>query len=206
MGSSVWVGLVASPQDAAGNNNTASATFDSVSVTTGPLAIGIFGTGVASAGVLAADGSVDAHYRLVGSPDSGYPGPNAIVVTSASAPIPPWVGQGPNSKWIASRGDAGNGNASGTYTYRTTFDLTGLNPPTAVLTGQFASDNGAIIKLNGVTVGPSSSGYNAFTTFTINSGFIVGVNTLDFVVTNDPCSGCINPTGLRVDISGTASP
>src|SRR5439155_49962 len=30
MGSSVWVGLVSSPQDAAGNNNTASATFDSV--------------------------------------------------------------------------------------------------------------------------------------------------------------------------------
>src|SRR5439155_14931059 len=54
-------------------------------------------------------------------------------------------------------------NAVGTYTYRTTFDLTGLNPATAILTGQFASDNGAIIKLNGVTVGPSNSTYNAFT-------------------------------------------
>src|SRR5262249_38263373 len=45
--------------------------------TTGPVAIGIFGTGVVSAGVLAADGSVDAHYRLVSSADAGYPGPNA---------------------------------------------------------------------------------------------------------------------------------
>src|SRR5207245_7622204 len=116
-----------------------------------------------------------------------------------------WLGDGPNSKWIAPRVDAANGNAVGTYTYRTTFDLTGLNPATAVLTGQFASDNGATIKLNGVTVGPTSPTFNAFTVFTISSGFIAGVNTLDVVVSNDPCGGCINPTGLRVDISGTAS-
>jgi hypothetical protein len=34
----------------------------------------------------------------------------------------------------------------------------------------------------------------------INSGFINGVNTLDFIVNNDG-----GPTGLRVELSGTSS-
>lgn len=56
--------------------------------------------------------------------------------------------------------------------------------------------------MNGVAAGPNSSSYNTWMPFTINSGFVAGVNTLDFVVTNTGAG----PTGLRVDLSGTASP
>ena len=84
------------------------------------------------------------------------------------------------------------------------FDLTGFNSATATLTGQFAADNSAVIKLNAVIVGTTASTYSAWTPFTISSGFVAGVNTLDFMVTNDPSDA--SPTGLRVDLSGTATP
>jgi hypothetical protein len=168
----------------------------------GPIGfVAVFGTGVTSSGV-ASDGSVDSHYSIVSSPDGS--GPNAYVVLSNSFPIPPWLTNGPNSKWIAPRADAGQGNAAGAFNYRTTFDLTGFNPTTALLMGQFAADNSAIIKLNGVPVG-ASPGFAVFRPFTISTGFITGVNTLDFLVTNDPYASA-NPTGLRVEISGTATP
>jgi YD repeat-containing protein len=164
----------------------------------GTVPIAVYGTGIASGGGLAADGTADSHYTLISSADSGYPGPGAPVVISNAFPIPPWVADGPSSKWIAPRSDAGNNNQPGSYTYRTTFDLTGYNAATASLTGQFAADDSAVIKLNGVTVGPAASSFSSFTSFTITSGFAAGVNTLDFVVTN----GGANPTGLRVDLSG----
>src|SRR5437016_3623537 len=73
----------------------------------------------------------------------------------------------------------------GVYQYRTTFDLTGLDPTTAVLNGQWAADNLGLIQLNGVTVPNSASqGYRSFTIFSITSGFVQGINTLDFIVTN----------------------
>jgi RHS repeat-associated protein len=171
----------------------------------GPVPITIYSTGVVSSGVLAADGAVDGHYSLIGSADSATPGPNTFVVNSTAWPIPPWLAEGPNSKWIGPYAYSGGAisSASGSYTYRTTFNLTGLNPATAVLTGQYAADDTAVINLNGVTVFSTSQGFAAFQSFTINSGFAAGVNTLDFVVTNSTYSGT-NPTGLRVDISGTA--
>ena len=165
----------------------------------------IYSTGISSGGGLAGDGTVDSHYTLVSSADPSYPGPSAYVVTSNVFPIPPWMADGPNSKWIGPRVDAGgaNYNAAGNYTYRTTFNLTGFNPATATLTGQFSADNGASIVFNGVTQGVTNSSFAAFTAFTINSGFVAGVNTLDFVVNNAGSSA--SPTGLRVEISGTAS-
>ena len=146
---------------------------------------------------------MDSHYTITASADASFRGPNALVVTSNVFPIGPWLWDGPNSKWIAPQNNQAAGNLPGTYIYHTTFNLTGFNPATATLTGQFAADNSAIIKLNGVVVGPTAPTYSAWTQFAINSGFAAGINTLDFVVTNDP-SGA-NPTGLRVDISGTVS-
>ncbi len=175
----------------------------------GTAPIAVYGTGVVSAGVPAADGAVDAHYALTSSPDPAYPGPNALVINSNEwpvAPIGPWVANDSNSKWIGPRRDAGTSpyNAPGSYTYRTTFDLTGFNAATAVLTGRWATDNSGSIRLNGATVGTSSNTFDVFTAFTINTGFVSGVNTLEFVVDNwtTPPS----PTGVRVEISGTAVP
>jgi hypothetical protein len=164
--------------------------------------IAIYNTGVSSAGSLLADGAVDPHYTLTSSADAGAPGPNLFVVNSSGFPFPYWLGNGPSSKWIAPLAYEGTGNAQGTYTYHTTFDLTGFNPATASLTGQWGADNSAVMKLNGVTVA-SVTGFASLTPFTISSGFVAGVNSLDFIVTNDPSTP--NPTGLRVEISGSAS-
>ena len=59
--------------------------------------------------------------------------------------------------------------------------------------------------INGVDTGkgtPSAPtfGFGALTPFTISSGFVAGVNTLDFIVPNVG-----GPSGLQVQISGTAT-
>ncbi len=180
-------------------------TFDTATITLNPPAapgtISVFGTGVTSPGVLAADGSVDAHYTIISSADPSSPGPNAYLPSSTAFPMGPWIYNGPNSKWIAPKTDQGTGNSGGYYTYRTTFSLTGFNPATAILKGGVAADNSVTIKLNGATVF-TSTGFNSLAAFTINTGFVAGTNTLDFVVYNDGAG----PTGLRVDLSGTVSP
>jgi hypothetical protein len=59
-------------------------------------------------------------------------------------------------------------------------------------------------KLNGVTVGPTSSSFSSLTPFSLTSGFVAGINTLDFILTNGPTGGPQNPTGLFVELSGYA--
>jgi hypothetical protein len=65
-----------------------------------------------------------------------------------------------------------------------TFDLTGLNLAMASITGAWTSDNdGVAIYLNGVNTGIPATSFtqfpSGFVPFTIGSGFIAGVNTLD---------------------------
>jgi hypothetical protein len=169
-----------------------------------PASFVLFNTGVSDTGMLLPDGEVDPHYQLWQSPDPQFPGPDAQVTLSTDWPFGFWLADGPNSKWISPRADVSNGNASGIYIYRTTFDLTGLDPATAVINGQWTSDNEALdIQLNGVTTGISHFGagtFAAFAGFAITNGFSAGTNTLDLVVHQD-ASG--TATGLRVELSGT---
>ena len=86
----------------------------------------------------------------------------------------------------------------GDYTYRTTFDLSAYDAANTVVCGQWTSDNGGVnILINGTPTGHTASGdYGVFFPFLIDSGFVAGVNTLDFVVRNDDAvAGYI---GLRV--------
>ncbi|MGH9815403.1 MAG: PEP-CTERM sorting domain-containing protein [Candidatus Acidiferrales bacterium] len=163
--------------------------------------IGVFGTGLTTTGALGAPGAVDPHYTLTTNPAGG--GTSAFVTTGSGFPFPPWVPNGPNSQWITPNTSQLN-HPAGTYTYVTTFDLTGLIPGTAVLTGAWGTDNPGQMFLNGVLVS-TSSGFTSLTAFLISSGFLPGVNTLTFVIENLP-QATGNPSGLRVDISGTASP
>lgn len=168
----------------------------------------LFNTGVDDAGAVLADGTVDAHYKLVVNPDSTSS--DAIVENSAAFPIVagPWVANSAGSKWIGPRFDtvaaAGGAGVLGDYAYRLTFDLTGLDPATVVITGVWATDNpGPDILVNGVSSGQANAGnFDAFTPFTIGTGFLAGLNTLDFKVNN------LSPgyTGLRVErIRGLAT-
>jgi hypothetical protein len=173
----------------------------------------IFNTGTLFNGAVAPDGTIgDSHYTLVSAPG----GSTTVRVRTAGAfPIPPWVGNDALSAWIGPNNDNSLDGPPGNYDYRTTFDLTGLDPSTAILTGAWAMDNSGIsILLNGVATGitrpdPTLTGnpFMSFANFSINSGFVAGVNTLDFIINNDKVNGGTspNPTGLRVEISGTAA-
>lgn len=163
-------------------------------------AVSVFNTGVTPTG-LAADGAVDSNYTLIGSADPAFPGPNAFVVDSNMFPFPYWLSDGPNSKWIAPQADEFNFDPPGTYTYSTTFNLTGKVASGAVLNGQCATDNTGVINLNGIPIG-SCANFNVWTPFAASSGFVSGVNTLDIVVTNSGSTP--SPTGLRVEIYASA--
>ena len=164
----------------------------------------IFNTGVDTLGNPLPDGAGDPHYVLTSVPAGTT---DIQVRTSAGGfPIGPWIGDDSLSAWIRPNNPGAPNDPEGTYDYQTTFDLTGLNPATAVLSGLWATDNaGSDILINGVSTGSTAAGFTGGSSFTVNSGFKAGVNTLDFIVSNFP-GATGNPTGLRVEMSGTADP
>ena len=160
----------------------------------------IFNTGVDSTGTPLPDGTVgDPNYVLTSVP--GGSTTDIMVLTSAGGfPIGPWLGDDAISAWIGPNNDSEADGPVGLYDYQTTFDLAGVDPTTASLVGQWATDNeGVDILINGVSTGNTAGGFSSWYSFDISSGFVSGVNTLDFIVNNDG-----GPTGLRVELSGTA--
>jgi hypothetical protein len=163
----------------------------------------VYNTGVDATHTVLPDGTIgDSHYILSSVPGGST---TSILVRSSAGgfPIPPYVGDDTLSRWIGPNNDTSLDGPNGTYDYRTTFDLTGLNVASASLTGVWSTDNeGVNILLNSLPTGntsPSPSSYTSFQSFSITSGFIAGINTLDFLVNNDG-----GPTALRVEITGTA--
>jgi len=147
---------------------------------------------------------------------------DAFVVYSYVYPLGTyWVQNGPNSNWISPSPDT-NG-VSSIFTYSTTFDLAGLDQASARITGSWSTDDPGWMFLNGQLVsslpygwmflqlygqqqvGTDAQGNPIYANhdFTLSTGFLPGVNTLEFLVWN---SGG-GPTGLRVEIaSATANP
>jgi hypothetical protein len=160
----------------------------------------------------------DPHYTLISKPTgSTYTGAYVVNQNNSFPFDAYWAKNGPTgapaSGWIAPTADVNTTHAAGQYTYRTTFDLTGFDPSSAQIKGFIAADNGVDILLNGNKVKTfyQPTGYTftpsafASQSLSINSGFIAGMNTLDFVVTNE-VQATGNPTGLRAALSGTANP
>ena len=168
---------------------------------------GLSTTGVDDNGdPLAVDPAVlDPHYQIITNPDGA--GTDAHTHNDSVFPIVsgPWLPNDSDSQWIAPRYES-SGAAAGTYVYRTTFDLTGFDPETARLLGTWATDNeGTEIRLNGTSIPVAESWFDEFTSFTvpIGSPFESGLNTLDFVLTNQD----VGFTGLHVgSLSGMAVP
>jgi hypothetical protein len=135
---------------------------------------------------------------------SGSPtGPGAALATP---PFFLWTGNTPTSAWI-------NGTSTdadlplGVYTYSLAFSLAGFDPSTANITGQWVSDNLSTIYLNGVNTGLNHSEpyeFLNFDNFSLTSGFVPGVNTLSFAVTQVSGTGQ-NPEGLQVNISSATA-
>jgi hypothetical protein len=182
--------------------------------------ITIFSTGVDAEGDLLPGGSVDPHYvwsygaGTVGNfgdpynpatstffsapnfptaftPEDGY-------VTPDSGPLvgngPFWNAENPDAKSI-SFNNVGGGGGDVPFTYQTTFNLTGLYPATASISLNWFVDDWGVIAINGV-VQPGTGGG----TYTLNSGFVSGVNTLDFVTYNGG-----GPGGISVQILGATA-
>ena len=104
--------------------------------------------------------------------------------------------------WAAPQA-SGNAGPAGIYAYDLVIDLTGLNPATASIVGTFGTDNDGSISLNGnapvATTGVAAFG--APTPFTMNSGFVAGLNTIHLQVNNQG-----DPTAFFVSFtSATAS-
>jgi hypothetical protein len=160
--------------------------------------LSIFNTGVDNVGnALVGAGVPDTHYNLIVQPGSA----TAVTVDANNYPIfgGPWVANNAFSRWIGpdqtSQGPPGN------YVYRTTFNV----PNNAILstvsiTGDWATDDpGTDIRINNIPTGQTSNFFTSLSPFSVNSGFVFGLNTVDFYLTN---AG--GPTGLRVDhIQGT---
>ncbi|HEY1187137.1 MAG TPA: hypothetical protein VGE74_05735 [Gemmata sp.] len=165
-----------------------------------PAAFGLFETGVDAAGVPLSAETADPHYTLTGS---GLSAGGSRVIADDGFPIGPWVGNDSDSRWIVPAGLDGDGNAApGTYVYRTTVDVTGYDPSSITISGNWAADNSAVIRLNGADTENVVSGFSALTGFTL-PGFHAGVNVVEFVVANGD-NGGPNPTGLQVSgVTGT---
>jgi hypothetical protein len=118
-----------------------------------------------------------------------------------------WEANGTDYRWISVETD-GSLSATGHafypthYWFRTTFDLTGYDPGSAVLHFRCAKDNEVgSYRLNAGTVVTDRCGVGfAFGGLqTLSSGFVSGINTLEFHVVGDAVTD-----GLLVDVEGFA--
>jgi uncharacterized OB-fold protein len=178
-------------------------------------------------------GSVfDNNYQLTaradGSVNTGNNSSSTEHALSSGGPTGNYVVDGAGaSEWIGPNPLAGN-EAVGTYTYRTTFDLTNFDPTSLVLSLDVAADNSVQVLINGhdisalfnfngtgsPTCGTTSAAPHAWCFEAFSSdhsitnanagGYLPGLNTLTFVVTNTDGPG-LTPTGLRVQAQGNAN-
>lgn len=156
----------------------------------------LYSTGCSDEGSVLSPGQEDGHY----------------FITSDSTPLmvmqnhPAWAANDSTSMWIGLSGQGTDNQPGGNYSFSTTFDMTGWLYETAEVSFTIAVDNELLdVKINGVSTGITSVGHDAFRgPYTINSGFVSGVNQIDFIFQNWGSSA--NPMGLRINISGTAIP
>ena len=179
----------------------------------------LFDTGVDSNRVVLGTGAIDPHYTLgpvpIGSPTGpgAYNAPNAVVVSAGWGwPLSPFTSSG----WIAPELPCSDTyTAAGSYTYTNLFVLPpGADPLTASVSGRWAADGSANMYLNGLAAANGAGspitapGYDHWTPFTVNSGFLAfpAVNRLYFVVTNGQGYGDGSKfPALRVEITAAVA-
>jgi len=160
----------------------------------------VFSTGVDASGTVIKQGTLnDPHYTLITVPSGA---PSTIQVGESGVPHY-WTAPGDKSAWIGPTGGRDANQPNGTYAFKTTFDLTGYDPTTMSIKGQVDGDDQVTIQLNSAARVTTNASWSNSATFNLatGSGFINGMNVLMFYVNNT--GGAI---GLRVDMSGTASP
>jgi hypothetical protein len=163
----------------------------------------LFSSGVGAKGAVLAPGALDPHYVLTASAYSTPPPPAILATITANHPA--WLANDASSVWIGPVSQGTTSVPPGRYSFRTTFDLTGFNPATALVNLQVAVDNELTnVTFNGAVTSLRYSNFNAFSSgFPLTNGFVAGTNTLDFIMSN--ITGSPSPGGLRVKASGTAT-
>jgi len=161
---------------------------------------GLYPTGSNGSGGTLGDGASDLFYSVLSSNNTFYnSNPQGTVINQTSIPSV-WFPNTSSARWIYDNKLAWV-NQGATVTFRLSFNLTGYNPSTAVLFGASAADDAGKIYLNGNFIG-NCGPYSTPTAFSASSGFLPGVNTLDFVVQDigGAISGLIVPDiGGHVD-------
>lgn len=195
--------------DTAGNyryivtNIYGAATSSVAHVTVGAVFSEVYKTGFDANNVEVTDSEVEAHYKLLESADVSNYGPDAWVSTDTAEPVASgaYNYNDANSRWIFYNPNP-NCTVRGSYTYRLSFLLDSAQPAGASLAGTVLTAGPLTLLLNGQPTGvvnPATavnSTRNSFS-FTLTNGFVVGLNTLDFVV--DDTSGSWGTyNGLRV--------
>ena len=176
------------------------------------LPIGVFNTGVD-----VAEGQPDRHWWIVAvSNDPKFQARPAVVSRVAE----PWLPNNARSKWISLVGDCSFLPHDVTYTFRTTFSLTGSRLGEAALLGEFIVNNNVrAIRLNGHEARVLKHGYmefDYFHPFSITEGFVAGANVLEIDVENGVPPEVEqatpgkhegrSPMGLRVELEGSVNP
>jgi hypothetical protein len=155
-------------------------------------------------------GSAPSGLLTIGSPDpqfaTGIP-PFSTLNPYTTTAAAGWLANGPNSQWVGP--DPAFQSFAGVYCYTNTFYLPCTN--SARLQGQWTvAGDGAEVLLNGAPTGITLTGSGLEANWhplNLASGFTPGWNTLVFCVTNPVSSVGLptNPTGLRVELTGTAA-
>ena len=158
------------------------------------------------------EGDPDPHWQIVARSDDPRFKPRPAVVTHINYS---WPESRPNapaeSQWLSVDRELTPVPNWVTYTFRTTFEVPGLLPGSAVLRGRFIADNHVkAVRLNGVAMSVDEHGYSElvwFAGFSGKKGFVEGTNTLEIDVDNgDPNGGdagaSVSAMMLRVELDG----
>ncbi|WP_418320778.1 PEP-CTERM sorting domain-containing protein [Piscinibacter sakaiensis] len=160
------------------------------------------GTGVDASGSTLATSATDPRWDIVAGP--GVSSSFDAVVASNQHQL---YFKSPQSMWISTAANA-RSTINSPYTYQLVFDLTGYDASTARLDGSWSVDNYGSILFNGHTpngtgtlslTGNAVQNYRSSHSFSITGGFLPGLNTLQFRVTDTG-----NPAGLNVQGNVTA--
>ncbi len=132
------------------------------------------------------------------------------VVADPGFPFPAWIANSADSKWLIpvsfTRENAPPpaGSPPLSLRYSASFVLTEVEAEALNSTGwsgRWSSDNNGVgISLNDYaqSLDTGTTAYRSWHDFTIDSGFLAGVNTLSFTVLNQPQNSG-NPTGFRME-------
>ena len=166
--------------------------------------IPIYSSGVNRDGTLGPSGVADINWVMTESADSRTPGPDAIIVTNRTSA---WTPNLSDARWIGPQDTENDESSSvipggslyGTYKFVQLFDLTGLDPTTAVITLRWAADNNGTLRFNGAAVDSGGEMFGSLRTFSLTRGFLPGINTLEVDVVNEN-GPSYSPIGCIVEI------